>query len=471
MIATSAQDSLLATLLLDLAIITGCALALGAFARRIGQAVVVGEIAAGLALGPSLLGLAPGHLDTLLFPLDVRPYLQALANIALVLFMFGIGFEVDVARMRRSGSDAIRITAASVLGPVIAAAAIVPVLWAAHPPTGGGVSQLQFGAFVAVALGVTAFPVLARVLTDSGLSDTPLGSLALVVAAMTDLVAWLALAALSATLAANHGGLPIGITILALSGFFASLFVIVRPLLGRALASSWCERHGPAGASLLLLLAALALCAAATTKLGLHPAFGAFALGVACPRRTSARTVGVASLAGDDRAASSPVRHATEDPAVSGSASLDREDRVASAARTLAAAGLVLVPVYFIVTGLKVDVTTLGVRGIPEVCGLLVVATAAKLVGVAWAGARCGLDRARAVGLGLLLNTRGLTELIVLDIGHSAGVLDDRLYAALVLVALLTTAMTMPLLPFALRSGAATPESVALRRAAPEPSR
>jgi K+:H+ antiporter len=452
--AVSAQDALLATLLLDLAIITSCALALGALARRVGQAVVVGEIAAGLLLGPSLLGLAPGDLDTLLFPADVRPYLQTLAGIALVLlFMFGIGFEIDVARMRRSGSEAIRIATASVIGPVIGAAAIVPVLWAAHSPVGGDVTLWQFGAFVAIALSVTAFPVLARVLMDSGLSNTPLGSLALVVAAMTDLVAWLALAALTATLAATDDGLPIGVMILALGGFVASLFVVVRPLLRRALAASWCRRHGPAGAG-LLLLAALALCAAATTKLGLHPAFGAFALGVACPRRVAAR------------AGSGPGDGAEPDAATGGAS-----ERVAAAADTLAAAGLVLVPVYFIVTGLQVDVATLGLRGLPEVCGLFIVATAAKLVGVTWAAARSGLDRARSVSLGLLLNTRGLTELIVLDIGHSAGVLDDRLYTALVLVALLTTAMTMPLLPFALRSGASKAERLALGGATTELSR
>jgi Kef-type K+ transport system membrane component KefB len=437
-LAAGSQDALLATLLLDLAIIAGCALTFGALARRIGQAVVIGEIVAGLLLGPSLLGVLPGHLDTLLFPADVRPYLQMLANIALVLFMFGVGFEVDLEQVRRSRRGGLRVTAASVLVPVVAAAAIAPALWAAHPAVLPGVTAVQFTAFLGIALGVTALPVLARVLADAQLSGTALGSLALVVAAMTDLIAWTALAALTATLRATEGGMPIGALALAIAGFFALLLLVIRPLLRWGLTQPWCQRHDAAGAS-LLLLAALTLCAAATTQIGLHPVFGAFALGVACPRRRVAAAGGAAA--------------ARPTPA--------RSDQAAAAARILASAGLVLIPVYFIVTGLKVDVTSLGLSGALEVCGLLVVATAAKVVGVTWAARRSGLDRGRSLCLGLLLNTRGLTELVVLGIGHDAGIIDDRLFTVLVLVALLTTAMTTPLLRRALRIGTSETEPVA----------
>jgi len=449
MLAASAQDALFATLLLDLAIIAGCALAFGALARRVGQAVVVGEIGAGLLLGPSLLGLLPGNLDALLFPDDVRPYLQVLANVALVLFMFGIGFEVDIERVRRSGRDAVRVASASVLLPMAAGVAVAPALWAAHPPLVEGVTVVQFAAFMAIVLSVTALPVLARVLADARLSHTQLGSLSLIVAAMTDLVAWVALAALAATFGGHAGGMPIGGLIVAIAGFFALLLLVIRPLLRWGLAAPWCERHGPAGASLLLLVA-LALCAAATTQLGLHPVFGAFALGVACPRRCVLRAVA--------HTAGAPAGEPLPDPS----------ERAASAARTLSAAGLVLVPLYFIVTGLKVDVTGLGLEGVLEVCGLLVLASASKVVGVTWAGLRSGLDRGRSLGLGLLLNTRGLTELIVLDIGHSAGVIDDRLFTVLVLVAILTTAMTMPLLPFALRIGRSSAERLPIQAHATE---
>ena len=448
-LGVSSQDALLAILLCDLAIVAACALAFGALARRVGQAVVVGEIVAGLLLGPSLLGLLPGDLDQLLFPDDVRPYLTVLANVAVVLFMFGIGFEIDIERMRRSGQVAIRLASASILVPVIAAAAIAPALWAVHPPAVEGVTSMQFGAFLAIVLSVTAFPVLARVLTDARLFDTPLGSLALVVAAMTDLVAWGALAVLTATLGATAGGMAIGPLSLALAGYVLVLLFVIRPLLRWGLSGTWCERHGPAGPSLLLLVA-LALSAAATTQLGLHPAFGAFAVGVACPRRCMPRTGAGAAYAAAGRPAPDPTA------------------RAASAAHTLSAAGLVLVPLYFIVTGLTVDITSLGLEGALEVCALLVVATASKVLGVTWAAARSGLERGHSLGLGLLLNTRGLTELVVLGIGHNAGVLDDRLFTVLVLVAILTTAMTMPLLPFALRIGRSKGEPAAVSARAAE---
>jgi Kef-type K+ transport system membrane component KefB len=429
-------DTLLATVLLDLAVITICALALGALAQRVGQAAVVGEIVAGLVLGPSVLGLLPGHLDALLFPRAVYSYLQILADVALVLFVFSVGFEVDLGRMRRSGRAAVRVASASVVVPAIAAMAIAPALWTAHPPV-AGVTEVQFAAFLAVVLSVTALPVLARMVADSWLSGTQLGSLALVAAGMTDLVAWVALALVTATLGATEGGVPIGVLAVALPGFLVVLVLVIRPLLRWGLATTPCRRSSSAGGS-LLLVGALALCAAATTALGLHPVFGAFALGVACPRRSASP---VASRPGD-----ATVNQPTADPS----------ERVAAAVRPISSAGLLLVPVYFIVTGLNVDVTSLGLDGALEVCGLVVLATATKVAGVTLAAVRSGLDLGRSLGLGLLLNTRGLTELIVLDIGRRAGVIDSRLFTILVLVAILTTAMTMPLLPFALRIGRKT---------------
>jgi len=429
LLATSSQDVLLAHLLLDLAVIAGCAVVLGGLARRFGQAAVVGEIMAGLLLGPSLLGLLPGGLDTLLFPSEVRPYLGVLASIALILFMFGIGFEIDVARLRRASSVSVRVAGASVLVPMVAGVAIAPALWSAYHPPVAGVDGPEFAAFIAIVMSVTAFPVLARILDDAKLADTSLGLLALSVAAMTDLVAWIALAVLIAALGVSHATLPFALLAIALAAFVAALAFVARPLVRWCLEGSWCVRHGPAGAS-LVLLAALALCAAATTLLGLHPAFGAFAFGVACPRECVPAVIGDASeRALDGR---KPVS-------------------VQPASRLLSAAGLVLVPIYFIVTGLQVDVTSIGVNGALAVVGVLIVATASKTVGAGWVAHRSGLDRGESLAVGLLLNTRGLTELVALDIGHRAGVLDDQLFTVLVIATILTTAMTMPLLPRALR--------------------
>jgi Kef-type K+ transport system membrane component KefB len=323
------------------------------------------------------------------------------------------------------------ITVSAVLVPLLAAAAAAPLLWAEHPPTSAGIEKWQFAAFLGIALSVTAFPVLGRLLADSGLLTSKLGTMALSVAALTDLAAWTALAALMASLGVTGQATSVP-TIVLLVGATVALLVVVRTMLLRALATTWCDRHGPAGGGLLLLVA-LALCAAATTRLGLHPALGAFALGVACAPRRPAADANFAE------AADEPESEASR--------------RIAAGTHTLASAGLVLVPLYFVVTGLKVDVTKLGLDGALEIGGLFVLVSASKIIGGVLGATRAGFDRSRRFALGLLLNTRGLTELIVLDIGRSAGVIDGRLFTALVIVAILTTIMTTPAMPLALRMG------------------
>ena len=355
-----------------------------------------------------------------------------LANVALVLFMFGIGFEVDVGRALRTSRATAWVSGGAILLPLLAAAAVAPALWADHPPASASVEMWQFAAFLGVALSVTAFPVLGRLLAESGMLTSNVGALALSVAALTDLVAWAGLAALMASLGVTGEGTSVALMVL-LVGAIIAMLVVVRTVLLGGLATTWCDRHGPAGGGLLLLVA-LALCAAATTRLGLHPALGAFALGVACaPRRPA-----------DDAKRFEKGAHELGSEA---------SRRMATAAHTLASAGLVLVPLYFVVTGLKVDVTKLGFDGVLEIGGLFLLASASKIVGAMLGAARAGLDRSCRPALGLLLNTRGLTELIVLDIGRSAGVIDDRLFTTLVIVAILTTIMTTPAMPLALRIG------------------
>src|SRR3954451_19616580 len=184
-----AHEQDLMMLLLDLAVIAACALAVGGLARRLGQAVVLGEIVAGLMLGPSLLGLFPGDLPAALFPDDVRPALSAIAQLALMLFMFGVGFEVDLGRLRRARAIAARTTAAVIVIPVIAAICLAPALLAGDPPPGAGVGSGHFVAFIAIMLTVTAFPVLARMLDEAPWGRAAVCTLALLVAAATDFVA------------------------------------------------------------------------------------------------------------------------------------------------------------------------------------------------------------------------------------------------------------------------------------------
>lgn len=242
--AASADRGMLAMLLVDVALIAGCALLLGGAARKLGQAVVLGELVAGVLLGPSLLGLLPGDVPAWLFPGEVRPYLSALAQLALVLFMFGVGYEVSLSSLRRMGINAGRITLASMAIPCAAAVAVGPVLLAAYPPPLAGVTAVQSVAFLAIVLSVTAFPVLARMLTDFGYATTQLGRLALLIAAATDMIAWVALAVLTATLGSD-GASPLGVLAAALVAFVAVLIIIVRPTLRTVLRSGWCERPDP----------------------------------------------------------------------------------------------------------------------------------------------------------------------------------------------------------------------------------
>lgn len=418
-LAASSGDHLLAAVLFDLAIVTGCALLLGIAARRVGQAVVIGEIVAGLMLGPSLLGLLPGDLPALLFPESARPMLSVVAQIALVLFMFGVGFELDLDRLKRAGRNTRRTVAGSLVVPAVAGVALAPALWAAHPAPGEAVGFVHFAAFIAIVLGVTAFPVLARLIAESRLRHDRLGPLALMTAASTDLVAWIALAAVIGTVA--PGAASPAVQAGGLVAFMGVLVLLVRPLLRRALYGGWCAKHGPLGAT-LLILTMLALAAAVTTRLGLHPVFGAFALGVACPRDGACERVEAALTDGE-----------TDRP-------------IEEAARLLSTAGLVLVPTYFIVTGLEIDITAIGTTGLVELVAVLVVGTLAKVAGVWWATRRESESARETLALGLLLNTKGLTEIVALDIGRKAGVIDDGLFTVLVLFALVSTAMVMPLL-------------------------
>ena len=163
-LAITEADALLATLLFDLGVVAAFALVFGALARRLGRRRSSARSSPASCSGPACSGWRPEHLDTLLFPPDVRPYREMLANVALVLFMFGIGFEVKLGRALRSSRATLWVTAGAVLVPLLAAATVAPVLWAEHPPTSDGVEMWQFTAFLGVALSVTAFPVLGRLL-------------------------------------------------------------------------------------------------------------------------------------------------------------------------------------------------------------------------------------------------------------------------------------------------------------------
>jgi Kef-type K+ transport system membrane component KefB len=420
--------------LFDVALILLASRVFGRMLRGVGQPAVVGEILAGIALGPTLLGLLAPDVLAALFPDDARDVLKVVATLGLVLFMFGVGHESDLGQMRRMGRRAGALSVGSIGLPALAGAAVALLLWPAHDVVAGQpVPLAAFAAFLAIALSVTAFPVLARILDEAGLLRAPVGTLAMTVAAVTDLVAWSALAVVVAATGDGDRSLPVTGALVAV--YVALLVAVVRPGLRVVLG-----RLGPAAGPVpaLVLLVGLLLSAGTTEALGLHAAIGAFAFGLIAPRGAPEPPVDREPAAASPGVATVMDRDAAHGR-VAGGAVADR------GAAALGAAGRVLVPVFFLTTGLTVDLTGLDGTGLATMALLFVVATAAKFGGVALAARLSGAGGREAAALGTLMNARGLTELVVLEVGRSAGILDEVTFTALVGVALLTTVLTGPL--------------------------
>ncbi|WP_336204093.1 cation:proton antiporter [Nonomuraea sp. LPB2021202275-12-8] len=385
-------------LLLDLALILILARVMGALAQKLGQPAVVGEIVAGVLLGPTLFG---DHLAGVIFPADVRPLLSALAGVGVALFMFVVGMELDLGSLRDGGRVTLWTSLFSTALPMALGALLAATLLASHqkgPPA-------AFVLFFAVAMSVTAFPVLARIIADRGMTHTRLGTTALTCAAVCDLLAWtlLALVVALATGARFHWWL------LLLVPYVIVMVTVVRPLLRRAGEVRAREEPGGSRSFFAVVLGGLLLSAAFTEWLGLHYIFGAFLFGALMPRSGGGR-----------------LREGV----------LERVEPLC---------GMLLLPVYFVMAGLRIDLSELTSSDLGELAVILAVAVLAKFAG-AYAGARVGgLDARGAATLGALLNTRGLTELVVLGVGLELGVLDDRLYSLMVVMAVVTTALTGPL--------------------------
>ncbi|MCX5381244.1 cation:proton antiporter [Streptomyces sp. NBC_00091] len=373
----------------------------GAVARRLGQPAVVGEIAVGILLGPSLAGWVWPAGQRWLLPAEVLPHLGELGGLGLVVFMFLVGLELDLGMLRGLGRAVVVVSQASVWVPLACGGLLALGLYGPFAPE--GVGRAEFVLFVAVALSVTAFPVLARILTEQGLYGTPVGALAMACAAVVDVVAWCLLAVVVAV--AGGGGAGAGLWRAALAaGFVAGMWWGVRPLLARA-----AERWGPdRGSGVLVgLFGGTCVAAYATEALGVHALFGAFVFGAVVPR-------GVKAV-----------------------------ERAARRMREFAVP--VLLPLFFVGSGLRTDVGALG-GGAAWLwaAGVLGVAVAAKWGAGTVAALAVGQRRGDAVLLGALMNCRGVTELVVLNVGLGLGVIGVELFTVLVLMALVTTAVTGP---------------------------
>lgn len=420
----SSASSAIAIALADVAVILIVRACLVGPARRLRQPVVIAEILAGIVLGPSVLGLLPGNLPGRIFPVEARPLLAAIAEVGLVLFMFLVGWQLEIGLAWRRRGAVASISIASMAVPFGAGVFLAAVIWSQHAVVDGHpVDRLSFVLFLGVAMSITAFPVLARIIVEHGLQTSRVGALALACAAAADVLAWSALAVVSAIVASTG---PAGfVRVVACTACYAAvLAAVVRPMLRRLLALlSTSER----GASFLLSIVAAGTFASAdvASRIGLDAIFGAFAFGMVMPR----------DLRGD-------------------------------VAKTLTAAleqitGL-LMPIFFIVTGLSIDVTKLGTAGFIDLAAVLAVACAGKFIGTVAPARLCRLPFRESMLLGVLMNTRGLTELVILNVGLSLGILDTRMFTVMVLMAVVTTGMAGPLLYWVLphRRAAQPPPAV-----------
>ncbi|RVX44163.1 Kef-type K+ transport system membrane component KefB [Nonomuraea polychroma] len=384
----------LTALLCGIAAIITLSCLLGMLARRFDQPAVIGEVFAGILLGPTLFG---GVVSQTLFPTDIRPFLAGLASVGVVVFMFLVGLEVDHGGLRGKAGVAATVSIGSILVPFGLGAALAVQLADRHP----GPDRLAFALFMGAAMSVTAFPVLARILKDRNMHRTALGALALTCAAADDVLAWTMLAVIAALV--NTGDDPWRLLLVA--PYLVVMFAAVRPLLGRLAA-----KGGLTPVRLSVVLVGLLLSASLTEWIGLHAVFGAFLFGAVVPRQGTERI---------------------------------RQEILEGVGQFTA---VILLPIFFVVGGLSVDLSRIGVPGLVELGLILMVAIGGKFMG-AFLGARVhGLPSRQSAALATLMNTRGLTELIILSVGLQLHLLDQDLYSLMVLMALVTTAMSGPLL-------------------------
>ena len=382
---------------------------LSVLGRRLRQPAVIAEIAAGICLGPSLLGLFPGHLPARLFPADVRPLLSSMAEVGIVVFMFGVGWELDVSVIRGRRSMIGTVALAAMALPFACGVGLATWLYSGHQTVAGHhVSHTAFVLFVGVAMSITAFPVLARIIIEHRLGGTEVGVVALASAAAGDLLAWGMLALVTAVAAAKGSS---GVTrVLVYSAvYLLVMFLLVRPVLARVVAWLGSDKRD-AAMPLTLMGAGVFLSAYLTQWIGLDAIFGAFVFGVAMPR-------GATGL----------LRTRVQEP--------------------MEHVKILLMPIFFIITGLSIDVSALGGSGLLELAAIIVVACLCKLLGAGLPARAFGMSWRDSGILGLLMNTRGLTELIILNVGLTLGVLDTRMFTMMVLMALVTTGMAGPLVP------------------------
>jgi K+:H+ antiporter len=397
----------LALLIIQLLVIVLATQAVGSLATLLGQPAVIGEIAAGLLLGPSLVGQIWPAGFAFLFPESSLDILRLLSQLGVILFMFSVGLAVDVAHLRQRAPIAIAVSHFSIVVPFVLGVVAALALFPRYSPA--GVPFHAFALFMGIALSITAFPVLARVIEERGLSKTPLGTTALACAAVDDVTAWSLLAMVVTLVTAGGVGGTLAFMVMALAVFVAVMVWGVRPWLGRWFEDSRAPLSRGQTAHVLVVLLGAALL---TEVIGIHALFGAFLAGAIMPP--------------------------------------GQELRQQLRERLESLSSVFLLPIFFAYTGLRTEIGLLNDAMSWVVCvGIILTAIAGKLVGSMLAARWSGSTWHDAFVLGALMNTRGLMELVALNVGYDLGILSPHMFTMLVVMALVTTVMTGPLIELA----------------------
>lgn len=398
--AAGHSTNILLAVLGALAAVIAVGLALGRLCAWVGQPPVIGEVVAGILLGPSLLG---AELSAVILPPDAAPYLGMIAQLGVMLYMFTVGLELDVSYLRHRAHATVATSHSSIIVPfvlgMLLALALYPRLSTSDVPF------TSFALFIGVAMAITAFPVLARILDDRGILRTELGVIALSCAATDDVTAWCLLA-----FVVGVANAQVGAAVCVAAGtalFILLILLVVRPVLRRFI-DRWENKPLPRPAQAFLYVLLL-LSAWSTEWIGIHAIFGAFLLGAVIPQQSNVAQTLHRQLEG--------------------------------------VVPLLLLPAFFAYTGMRTRIDLVQGWEAWVICGVIIVtATAGKFGGTFVAARLTGLNTRRAAALGALMNTRGLMELIVLNIGLDLGIISPELFAMMVIMALVTTMTTAPVL-------------------------
>jgi len=377
----------------------------GSVARKLGQARVIGEIIGGILIGPSALGRIAPNVSSRLFPSGSLGPFEVLSTVGLILFLFLIGSELNYEHLGQQKRTTLLAICMSILFPFLMAAVVTPSLHNRFAPS--GIARIPFFLFLGISMSITAFPVLARILQERNLQSTPLGTTALMCAAVDDVIAWILLGVALALIPHGNQSITLAHRLVWLCAYLVVMLFVVRPV------SNWFahlnKRDEPSYEYLAAFVIIVLASAAATEAIGVHPLFGAFVGGVCFPR--------IENWQSDLRT---------------------RLEMVVS---------VLLMPLFFALTGLRTRLDLM--NGWPIwlwTAVVLLVAVAGKMIGAIFAARWTGRSWRYAMALGALLNTRGLVELVVLNIAYDAGVFSPTLFTMLVMMALLTTMITTPIL-------------------------